>query len=206
MHMKRYVIEFIGTMFLVLTIGLAVANAGAIAPLAIGAVLMVFVYAGAHVSGAHYNPAISIGLWVAGKLPSSELVKYIVSQILWWATAAWLVFILWANGAWATLTAPILSIIIAELLFTFALVWVVLNVATTKSSEGMSYYGLAIGFTVVAGAYAVGSISGAAFNPAVVIGNAIDGLLAWNQIWMHLVASVAGGLLAGGLFKSLKIK
>jgi aquaporin Z len=142
--MKKYVVEFIGTMFLVLTIGLAVANAGSMAPLAIGAVLMVMVYAGGHISGAHYNPAVSLGLWTAGKLPASELIKYWISQIIGAVVAAGLVIALVDKGAGATLTASTLAIILSELLFTFALVWVVLNVATTKAADKMSYYGLAI--------------------------------------------------------------
>jgi aquaporin Z len=204
--MKKYVVEFIGTMFLVLTIGLAVANAGSMAPLAIGAVLMVMIYAGGHISGAHYNPAVSIGLWSAGKLPTKDLVPYRVSQILWAIVAAWLVIALVGKWTAPVLTASTLAIMLSELLFTFALVWVVLNVATTKAADKMSYYGLAIWFTVMAGAYAVGSISGGAFNPAVVIGNAVDWLLSWSQIWMHLVATLAGWLVAWSIFKALDIK
>lgn len=158
--MKKYVVEFIGTMFLVLTIGLAVAHADTMAPLAIGAILMVMIYAGGHISGAHYNPAVSLGLWTANKLPTSELVKYWISQTLGSIVAAGLVIVLVGKGTGAILTASTLAILLSELLFTFALVWVVLNVATTKASDKMSYYGLAIGFTVMAGAYAVGSISG----------------------------------------------
>jgi aquaporin Z len=142
--MQKYVVEFIGTMFLVLTIGLAVANAGSMAPLAIGAVLMVMVYAGGHISGAHYNPAVSLGLWTAGKLPANELVKYWISQILGAVVAAGLVITLVGKGTGAALTASTLAILLSELLFTFALVWVVLNVATTKAADKMSYYGLAI--------------------------------------------------------------
>ena len=142
--MKKYVVEFIGTMFLVLTVGLAVANAGSMAPLAIGAVLMAMVYAGGHISGAHYNPAVSLGLWIAGKLPTKELVQYRVSQVLGAVVAAGIVIVLVGKGTEATLSASTLAILLSELLFTFALVWVVLNVATTKASDGMSYYGLAI--------------------------------------------------------------
>lgn len=204
--MKNYVVEFIGTMLFVCAIGLAVTNAGDMAPLAIGATLMVMVYAGGHISGGHYNPAVSLGLWIAGKLPTSELVPYRISQILGSVVGAGLVIAIVGAGDATTLSASTLAIVLSELIFTFALVWVVLNVATTKASDKMSYYGLAIGFTVVAGAYAVGNISGGAFNPAVVIGNAIDWLLSWSQIWMHLIATMAGWLVAWGVFKALNIK
>lgn len=206
LSMKKYVVEFIGTMFLVLTIGLAVANAGSMAPLAIGAVLMVMVYAGGHISGAHYNPAVSLGLWTVGKLPTSELIKYRISQVIGAIIAAWLVTSLVDRWPHTILTAPTLSIFLAELLFTFALVWVVLNVATTKAADKTSYYGLAIWFTVMAGAYAVGSISGWAFNPAVLIGNAIDWLLSWSQIWIHFIAELTGWIIAWWVFKGLDIK
>jgi aquaporin Z len=204
--MKKYLVEFIGTMFLVLTIGLTVANAGSMAPLAIGAILMVMIYAGGHISGAHYNPAVSLGLWMAGKLPRREMITYWISQFIWGIVAALLVIALVGQWSSPLLTSSPISIIVAEVLFTFALVWVVLNVATTKASNAMSYYGLAIGFTVMAGAYAVGSISWWAFNPAVVIGNAIDGLLPRSQIWMHLIANLIGWVLAWWTFKALDIK
>ena len=84
-----------------------------------------------------------------------------------------------------------------------ALAWVVLNVATSKDTEGNSFYGLAIGMTVLAGAFSVGSISGGAFNPAVAIGAALMGLLDFSQIWIHLVADFAGGAVAAIAFKAL---
>jgi aquaporin Z len=88
-----------------------------------------------------------------------------------------------------------------EFLFTFALAYVVLTVATSKRSTGNSYYGLAIGFTVLAGAYAGGAISGGAYNPAVAVGITIMGLSAWSNIWIFLVANFAGGAAAAVIFK-----
>ncbi len=93
--------------------------------------------------------------------------------------------------------------LIAEFLFTFALVYVVLNVATAKGTSGNSFYGLAIGMTVMTGAFAVGSISGDAFNPAVAIGISVMGLSAWPNIWIYLVADLLGGAVAAATFKSL---
>ena len=90
-------------------------------------------------------------------------------------------------------TLDLVPALLAEFLFTFALVYVVLNVATAKGTEGNSFYGLAIGFTVVAGAYAVGSVSGGAFNPAVAVGGSIMNIFAWGNIWIYLVAQLASG-------------
>jgi aquaporin Z len=93
--------------------------------------------------------------------------------------------------------------IVAEFLGTFALAYVVLNVATSKETAGNSYYGLAIGFTVMAMAYAFGSISGGAFNPAVAVGICIMQLAGWSDIWIYMVGCFAGGLVAGGIFRLL---
>jgi aquaporin Z len=90
---------------------------------------------------------------------------------------------------------------VAEFLFTFALAYVVLNAATAKGTSGNSFYGLAIGMTVMTGAFAVGGISGGAFNPAVAVGVAVMKLVSFSQIWIHLVADLAGGLAAGLVFK-----
>jgi aquaporin Z len=97
----------------------------------------------------------------------------------------------------------LLPALLAEFLFTFALVYVVLNVATAKGTEGNSFYGFAIGFTVVAGAYAVGSVSGGAFNPAVAVGGSIMNIFAWGNIWIYLVAQLAAGAVAAFAFRYL---
>ena len=88
----------------------------------------------------------------------------------------------------------------SEFLFTFALVYVVLNVATAKATEGNSFYGWAIGFTVLVGALVVGGISGGAFNPAVAIGGALMNIFAWSNIWIYLVAELVAGAVAAGVF------
>jgi len=204
--MQKYIVEFIGTLFLVLTIGMTVIDpggAGAMAPLAIASVLMVMVYAGGHVSGAHYNPAITIAVFLRGKCPAKDVVPYIVAQCAAAAAAAGLVLYFKAGATIAPMTPVVVPALLAEFLFTFALAYVVLNVATAKSNAGNSHYGLAIGFIVLAGAYAVGSISGGAFNPAVAIGLGVMGILKWTDLWIHLVADVAGGVAAAVAFKAL---
>jgi aquaporin Z len=197
----KLVVEFIGTFFLVLTVGLAVANAGDLAPLAIGAVLMVMVFAGGHVSGAHFNPAISTAVFLRGKMASAqEYGAYVVTQLVAAVVAALAVIVLGFDYDEAAATDGAGKMLMAEFLFTFALAWVVLNVATARGTADNSFYGLAIGFTVLAGAYAVGTISGGAFNPAVALGPMVMGLFSWGDIWIYAIATLLGGAAAAYAF------
>ena len=205
--MARYLTELIGTFFLVFTIGMTAVTGLAAAPIAIGCTLMVMVYMGGHVSGAHYNPAVSVALFLRGALDGSQLVPYIAAQILGAWLAAGAVFLI--TGA-TFAPAPgadygTLPVLLAEVLVTFALALVILNVATAKATEGNSYYGLAIGFTVLAGAYAVGPVSGGAFNPAVGIGPVLVDVLAGDgsmgNLWFYLVGPLAGAVLAVPVFR-----
>src|SRR3954453_7166050 len=192
--LRKLVVEGIGTFFLVLTVGQTVIkpvnqSAGAVAPLAIGSALMVMVYAGGHISGGHYNPAVTLAVWLRGKCTTAGMPAYMVVQVLGAVVAAFTVLFLKGNP---TLPAPgtpnVAAALVAEFLFPFALCYVVLNVATAKGTEGNSNYGLAIGFTVLTGAYAVGGISGGAFNPAVAVGVTLMGLSSWANIWIFLAA------------------
>ena len=201
--MNKYITEFIGTFFLVLTVGCAVVigGTGVIAPLAIGSILTVMIYAGGHVSGGHYNPAVTLGVFLRGRCPKSDVVPYMVAQFAAAALAA--VALNYLKGApnpspMVLRTGPAL---LAEFIYTFALVYVVLNSATAKANAGNSFYGLAIGFTVMSGAFAVGSISSAAFNPAVALGISCMGLSAWSNLWIYLLANFAGGVIAASMFK-----
>ena len=201
--MNKYIAEFIGTFFLVLTIGCTGigASAGVIAPLAIGAALMVMVFAGGHISGAHYNPAVTLGVLMRGKLKAADVIPYWIAQCVAAAVAAFVVSKILRAGVAVTPIAPKLGpALLAEFLFTFALVYVVLNAATAEGTSGNSFYGLAIGMTVMTGAFAVGDISGGAFNPAVAIGISILGISTWNNIWIYLVADFAAAVAAAIVF------
>jgi aquaporin Z len=197
---RKAVVEFIGTFFLMFTIGMAVATAGPLAPLAIGAALMVMIFAGGHISGAHYNPAVSTAVLLRGKMGRDEYVPYFVAQVLGAVAAAIVVIILGYDPDSTADLAGAGKMLIVEFLFTFALAYVVLNVATARGTEGNSFYGLAIGFTVMTGAFAVGGVSGGAFNPAVAIGAMVLGLLSWGDIWIYLIANLAGGAAAAYVF------
>jgi aquaporin Z len=198
---RKLGVEFIGTFFLVFTVGLAVRTAGALAPLAIGGVLMVMVFAGGHVSGAHYNPAVSTAVLLRGKMTPNEWVAYVLTQVVAALVAAGVVSILGYTPSSAVAVAGTGKMLIVEFLFTFALAYVVLNVATAEDTEGNSFYGLAIGFTLAAAILAGGAVSGGAFNPAVAIGATVMGLFSWAHIWIYLLATFAGGAAAAGAFR-----
>ena len=205
----KYAVEAIGTFFLVFTVGAAVGSHSALAPLGIGAALMVMVYAGGHLSGGHYNPAVTLAALVRHRIGVRDAVAYWLSQIGAGLIAALLVRTVidpTQTTATATMTlggSTLLAAFVVELLFTFALAYVVLNVATSKDHPDNSFYGLAIGFTVVAGAIAVGGISGGAFNPAVALAGAAMGIFAWPTLWVYLLAQVIAGAAAGVAFRAL---
>jgi aquaporin Z len=204
--MKKYLVEFIGTFFLVFTVGSTVIapGAGALAPIAIGASLMVMVFAGGHVSGGHYNPAVTLAVWLRGKCETKDVVPYWIAQIAAAFVAAWIVQKLKMPGAAQPLVlAGWKPAFVAEFLFTFALCWVVLNVATTKATMGNHFYGVAIGMTVMTGAFAVGGVSGGAFNPAVAFGITRMGLSLWGNLWILLVGEAAGAIVAAFTYKGI---
>lgn len=196
---QKLVAEFIGTFFLMLGILLAVTHSGDLAPLAIGGILTVLVFACGHISGAHFNPAVSVGLHLRGLVTVRELLAYIVVQVLAAAVGAGTFLLLETPG-----NAPEVAqgeAFLVELLFTFVLMWVILNVATSRGTDGNSFYGLAIGFTVMAGAFMVGGISGAAFNPAIALGGIAAGLLDPAAIWIYLLACPLGAVAAVAAFR-----
>jgi aquaporin Z len=204
--MKKYVVELIGTFFLVLTFGMTVVQtpSGVTPPLAIGAALMVMIYAGGHISGAHYNPAVTLAVFLRGRCPAADVPGYLIAQVLGAVLASQATLFLKHAPMLPPPGPPdVMRWLLAEFAFTFALAWVVLNVATAKATAGNSYFGLAIAFTVVAGAFAMGPVSGAAFNPAVAIGGVLLGLASWSDLWIFLVANLGGAALAAVVFKAL---
>jgi aquaporin Z len=204
--MSRYVTELVGTFFLVLTIGLTVMNGTPMAPLAIGSVLMAMVYMGGHISGAHYNPAVSVAILIRGKMDARDLVPYVLAQLAGAILASLAVMVI-VGETFAPAPAPeagLVVVLLSEAVFTFALSLVILNVATDDATAGNSYYGLAIGFTVMAGAFAVGGISGGVFNPAVGTGPILIDVLAgegvFDHLWIYWAGPLLGGIAAAGVF------
>jgi aquaporin Z len=199
--------EFVGSFLFMFTIALAAVGGSPIAPIAIGGALMVMVYMGGHHSGAHYNPAVSLAILMRGKMESKELAPYWIAQIaggiLAFALGGFVVGK--TNDLAPAATAGVLQALIVEILFTMMLALVVLNVATHPKVDGNSFYGLAIGFTIVVAAIAGGGISGGCYNPAVGIGMTLAHTLmgggSVSNIWIYIIGPLAGGALAATLFK-----
>lgn len=204
---RKLVVEAIGTFFLVLTVGQVVIEPGAaaFAPIAIGSALMIMVYAGGHISGGHYNPAVTLGVFLRGRASAADLGGYWAAQLVGAGLAVLAVRALKGGFTVEPLEPVIGAALLAEFLFTFALVYVVLNVATARGNEGNSHYGLAIGFTVLVGAYAVGGVSGGAFNPAVAVGITMLGISAVGNLWIYLAANLVGGATAALVFNALDL-
>jgi aquaporin Z len=203
---RKNTVEAIGAFFLVFTVAVSGLSHSAFTPLAAGAVLMVMVYAGGHISGGHYNPAVTMAALVRRRIGLAEAVQYWIVQLVAGVVAG-LVARAVVEPAAVTALRPtghaLAATAVVELLFTFALCYVVLNVATSKDQPINSFFGLAIGFTVLAGAFAVGGISGAAFNPAVSLGAAVGGLFAWSTLWVYIVVQAIAGIVAGLVFRVL---
>jgi aquaporin Z len=203
---RKYVVEAIGAFFLVFTVTTSVLSGSAFTPLAAGAVLMVMIYAGGHISGGHYNPAVTMAALCRGRIGLRDAAGYWITQLVAGVVAAVVARAIVNPAAVKTLNLSghtLVAAALVELLFTFALCYVVLNVATSKDQPGNSFFGLAIGFTVAAGAFAVGGISGGAFNPAVALGGAAGGLFAWSTVWVYLLVQVVAGAAAGLVFLAL---
>jgi aquaporin Z len=204
--LKKYLVELIGTFFLVLTVATTglLGSDGVIAPLAIGSALMVMVYAGGHISGGHYNPAVSLAAAIRGALEWKHFVPYVIAQLLGGIIAVFL-FNYMAAGTIAVVEPTVFGLkglLLAEFLFTFALCYVVLNTATAKGTAGNSFYGLAIGFTVLVGAFAVGgSLCAGAFNPAVAVSIGALFLIPCKLVCYTILANLVAGVCAALTFK-----
>lgn len=215
----KYVYEFIGTFFLVATVGMVVVQPGAaplgFAPLAIGTVLAVMIFAGGHVSGGHYNPAVSLAVFLRGdkkEFTAVNMLIYWVVQLAAGFVAA--LVVMYLKGAISAasgeaVAVPLVDVgailipaLLAEFLGAFALTYTVLNVATAKGTSGNSFYGWAIGMAVLASAYAFGGITGGAFNPAVALGITQIGVTAWSNIWIYWVAQLVAAIVAAYTFKA----
>lgn len=202
--MRQVLGEFVGTFFFLLTICLAVSGSiGPITPLVIGLSLMTMVYACGHLSGAHFNPAVSIAMVVRGKLNPGEAIVYSMVQLAAGALAAGVAIAMKGDGLNPSPIGSAGAAFGAELLGTFALVWVVLQVATSRGTQGNPFYGAAIGMVLAVCAFIFGPISKiGAFNPAVVLAGAIFGLIRWGDAWIPLLGSVIGGTGAAFAFRA----
>jgi aquaporin Z len=203
---RKYVVEFIGAFFLMLAVAFGSYTGSVFTPLAAGATLMVMIYAGGHISGGHYNPAVTMAVLCRRRIGIGDAVGYWIAQLAGGVIAAVIARAVVNPPAVRTLALTghaAAAVAVAELLFTFALCYVMLNVATSKDQARNGFFGLAIGFTVVGGAFAVGAISGGAFNPAVTLGAGVGGLFAWSTIWIYFLVQLGAGVAAGLTFLAL---
>ncbi len=205
-HVRKYAVEAIGAFFLTFVVATSVLSGSVFTPLAAGAALMVMIYAGGHISGGHYNPAVTLGALVRGRIGIGDAVPYWIAQVVGGVVAGVIARAVVNPAAVKTLTLSghvEAAAAVVELVATFALCYVMLNVATSKDQPGNGFFGLAIGFTVTAGAFAVGGISGGVFNPAVALGGATAGIFAWSTIWIYILVELGAGVAAGLAFLAL---
>ena len=198
---RKYIVEFIGTFLLVVTIGFSSGNA-----LAIGAVLAAMVYMGGYISGGHYNPAVTLAILLQKKIPRKEAGKYMLVQLAAAILAAGVFRVVHGYDMFVgpAFNVSFAAALLVEILFTFALVSVVLHTAVSKRVKDNNYYGVAIGFVLMAGVFAGGHISGGAYNPAVGLGPNLYDLASLSShlsnILLYLIGPFAGGLLASVVF------
>jgi aquaporin Z len=194
-NMRKYIVEGVGTMFLVLAYGLIGG------PFAIAGMLAVLMYMGSHISGGHYNPAISFAVWLRGKIKSGQAWMYILFQILGGLGAA---LIHWLIVGRRYIPIPMAGIaywkiIFVEMLFTFFLAFVFLSVMTTKKVKTNGMYGLVIGLSLLTIAFL-----GGVYNPAVVVGpHLLDVFFrgsAMRYMSYYLFGTFSGGALAAIAF------
>jgi aquaporin Z len=198
---RALVIEAVGTGVLVIIIAMASVNAGVMAPLAIGLGLAALVYMGGPVSGAHYNPAVSLCLAMTRALPMERLGPYAAAQCVGAIVGA---SVACAMTGEAVVPAPGVDVawwraLITEAVFTFMLCIVIIGAAVAPASKGRGYFGLAIGLTILAAALAGGPISGGVYNPGVALGLAALGLsrgIDASHVWLYLIGPVIGALAA----------
>lgn len=204
MMIRTAIVEFLGTFFLVLTVGLSgrIPSAEIIAPVAVASVLIAFIYAGNDISGAHYNPAVTLSVWLQGRWNSRMVIPYVAAQFAGAGLAAWCVL---ALGDVQRRLEPILlrEGFIAEFVFTFALCFVILSVTRSDVVASHQLGGLAIGLVVLGGAVCVGRISGGVFNPAVAIAMLVMGTASTSDLVVYFSAQSTAGIVAALLARSM---
>jgi len=203
-YVSKGLTEFLGTGFLVFTVAMSVGAGSPYAAIAIGFILLSLVYMGGHLSGAHYNPAVTLGVLLRGKIDPFTAAIYFVCQMAGAFTFGGFaqVFDDDVNGIGYPARADDsewYGALVAEIVITFALVHTILHVATSQAQANNNYFGLAIGFTVASGAISVGPVSGGCFNPAVSVLCILKD--DFDDFWIYWVGPLAGGALAALLFR-----
>lgn len=203
MKLNKLLVECAGSFFLVLLVNIcALGSLSASTPFVMGMILMAMTYAGGHISGAHFNPAITVAVFIRGKCSAADVPSYIFAQLLGAAIAALTAgaFFMGNVGQGMDLSATALQAVIAEILGSFAMTWVLLNVTSSRDTIGNSYYGLAIGAVVATLGFVFGPISGGVFNPSIALSFGINNISGFNNFWIYLIGEVIGAILAAYVF------
>ncbi len=208
--MKKYLTEFIGTFFLVFTVVMVANNpaVASMAPLAMAGIYLAMIYAGGPISGGHYNPAVTLAMLISRKIHRDDALYYVMAQLIAGVLAAAIAVFLHDCGGGLNMVSRVneqaICSIFGEFLGTFALVYVILNMSSARSDKGAASYGLAIGFTLLAMSYALGGLSGGAFNPAMAVGASVAGMFAWGDFYVYLIGNLLGGAAAATIFQFLE--
>ncbi|MDR2894179.1 MAG: aquaporin [Alistipes sp.] len=223
--MKKYLAEAVGTMVLVLLGCGAAVFAGAGQPFApvgtlgvafaFGLAVVAMAYTIGGISGCHINPAITLGVWLSGRMTGRDAARYMAFQVVGALVGS---AVLWTlasgSGSTTTLTGAngfadgaLLSALVAEVVFTFIFVLVVLG-TTSKGGAG-NFAGLAIGLALVLIHIVAIPITGTSVNPARSIGPAVfeavgGSVRALSQLWLFIVAPLVGGALAAGVWRAFE--
>lgn len=205
--MKNYLTELFGTFFLVLIIGI---NGN---PLAIGFGLMVLIYLGFHVSGAHYNPIVTLAMLFRKEISLLDSINYIIFQILGAVLAGSAVFFLTSvtMEVQPNLSATVYQILGYEVLFTYLYVYAFLTVTSHPKLKNNSFYGLVLGATIMVGLFSSIQTSGGVFNPATSVGVTLSHLFIGDGVskyylWYYLVGPALGGLIATAHYSLINVK
>lgn len=208
--MKKYLTEFIGTFFLILTVIMSANNPtiGLLAPFAMSGMYLAMIYAGSAISGAHYNPAITVAMLMQKKIDRTDALYYIMVQLIASVLAAAIGVYLHDCAGGLNIVARVneqpICAILGEFLGAFALTYVFLKVSPAATNENNAYYGLAIGFTVLAVSFGFGSLSGGAYNPAIALGGSVAGMFGWDDLLFLWIGSLLGAAAAATVIQLLQ--
>lgn len=197
--MKKYIVELVATTLFIITIFTVTAIGSAVLiPMTVGICLAALIYMGWPISGAHYNPAVTLAVLLRRKITLKQAIGYITMQLLG-AGAAYLIYTKWLNltHAQVQLAPSLKAVFVAEFLYTFTLIATVLHTAMSKTTAGNNYFGLAIGAVVMVGIASVGGISGGFFNPAVLLGLWLFGLARYGWLTIlgaHICAAICAAI------------
>lgn len=202
--LKKCLVEFVGTFFIMFTFGAALFpnSNNAFPPLAIAFIVIAVVYMGKSISGAQYNPAISLADSIRGKLSWKHLLPYVIVQFIAAAFAAYVLsFIIVVPPYSNETTFNIKAMFACEFLFTFLLTYTYLQTVNCEKTKGNSYYGLAIGSVILAAFLATAGTSYGVFNPAIALALIVMGLAQIKLVVFTIIANIIAGAAAAGIYK-----